>query len=115
MIARLAPIKVNINRYMANHSLRIRTLHPGHPTRALMSREWEVSDIPISDLNVQMPFRVGRRAKVRTPMRVFENLVRKSDERFFATASCCRPGDRLIDQDDERFTHMIVGMIMTST
>ena len=101
-------MKVNITRYMEKHALRIKTLHPGHPTRALMSHEWELSDVPTSDLNAEMPFRVGRRSKSKSPMAHFEKMAKTTDERFHVLASVCRPGDRLIDRDgDDAIEHVL--------
>lgn len=72
LIAGVVPVRVNITRYMEKHALRIKTLHPGHPTRALMSHEWELSDVPTSDLNAEMPFRVGKHSKSKSPMVHFD-------------------------------------------
>ena len=97
MIAGMVLVKVNITRYMEKHALHIKTLDPGHPTWALMSHEWELSDVPTSDLNAEMLFRVGRCSKSKSPMVHFERMAKTTDERFHVLASVCRPGDRLID------------------
>ncbi|TFY58003.1 hypothetical protein EVJ58_g6681 [Rhodofomes roseus] len=86
---------------MERYALRLRTLGEGHPTKAILGKEWVTSQ-----LNVVMPFIEGSRKASRTPLRAFAKIAERSNEEFSHYSDACRPGDRLIDLDDNRIQKM---------
>ncbi|TFY53387.1 hypothetical protein EVJ58_g9479 [Rhodofomes roseus] len=82
---------------MERYVLRLRTLGEGHPTKAILGKEWV-----ISQLNIVMPFIEGRRKASCTLLRVFAKIAKRSNEEFSHYSDTCQPGDRLINLDDNR-------------
>lgn len=103
--AGLLPMRQQINKYMTRACLRVRTLHPGHPTHALLPAAW-----PVNKHNISAPFPLtGRKTRdAVTPATHVNDLAGSlCQEDFAATHDECRPGYRVRDAFYERIVYFM--------
>lgn len=102
VLARLIPIRHQVNTYMQRAALRLRTLHTGHPLRASLSPYWQVATT-----NIVAPFPLETASPLtpdQSPLHHADWMARQSSEDFAPLHNECRPGHRLLDT----YSHRII-------
>lgn len=103
--AGLFPIRQQIDKYMTKACLRVRTLHAGHPTHALLPAEW-----PTTRHNITAPFPLTGNARrdAATPATHIHTLATAlCQEDFDYTNAECRPGNRVRDEFHDRIAYYL--------
>lgn len=94
--AGLLPVKNQIDQLMKRSCLRIRTLHPGHPTRAILPADWKCNT---TNITAPLPMRLTKRHLANTPATHIHTIASTlCQEDFDALSPECRPGSRVVDQ-----------------
>lgn len=105
--AGLLPVKAQIDQLMKRSCMRTRTLHPGHPTRALLPAEWICNS---TNVTAPFPMRTGKRLRADTPITHIHTVARTlCQEEFNALSPECRPGSRIIDRMERRVRTFLSG------
>lgn len=95
ILARLIPIRHQVNKHMRDAALRIRTLPESHPLRASMPPYWRTNA-----LNIVGPLPLNPMPKAplhASPLQHVDWIGRQCNEDFDTLNVECRPGDRLLD------------------
>lgn len=98
--AGIMPIKDQIDKLMHCACLRTRTLHCGHPTRALLPSEWRTNQ---HNICAPLPAKLHLKRGTKSPVEVIHAIgARDCHEEFHATHAECRPGARVLDMFDRQ-------------
>lgn len=102
ILARLIPIRHQVNRHMRDAALRIRTLPENHPVCASLSDYWKTS---VMNIHAPFPLTSSPRAPVHpSPLAHADWVARQCNEDFAVLHHECRPGDRLLDTHASRIS-----------
>lgn len=100
LLAKLIPIRPQVNRHMQRAALRLTTLHESHPLRASLPEYWRSSA-----LNIVAPFLLHaspERPLYASPLRHADWIARQCNESFDPFNAECQPGNRIRDTHRDR-------------
>lgn len=100
VLARIIPIRFQVDKHMKNAALRTRTLHSGHPVRAALPDYW--SSAP-NNVMAAFPLATSTASPAHdSPLRHVDWIARLCNEDFHVLHDECHPGRRLRDTYHDR-------------